>query len=180
MPVVSTGRGPAPVAYGPCWTARLLYLPAVPPGSDHPRWRIVPDHSPAAELVKRPFPCQFRAATWRDATSLRWAVAAVSPGELLCGVVAVTSAVTDLPHLPSKDPAAAMPWMDEPIEGCHRGDYTVASWAENRHLPLQTDENPLTRASAHTNLTTEDDVQVQGRAGRYDLEPVTPVERLKT
>ena len=59
-------------------------------------------------------------------------------------------------------------------------DYTVALWPENRHLPLQTDENPLTRASAHTNLMTEDDVQVQGRAGRYDLEPVTPVERLKT
>ena len=34
MPVVSAGRGPAPVAGGRCWTARLLYSPAVPPGPD--------------------------------------------------------------------------------------------------------------------------------------------------
>jgi len=98
MPVVSAGRGHAPVAYGPCRTARLLYLPAVSPGPDHAaddQFRIMV--SQAAELVKRPFPCQFRAATWREATTLLWAAVAVSPGESLCGVVAVNSAVTGLP-----------------------------------------------------------------------------------
>ena len=44
-----------------------------------------------------PLPCQFRAASWREATTLPWAEVAVSPGQSSSGVIAVTFAVTAPP-----------------------------------------------------------------------------------
>ena len=49
------------------------------------------------DLKRRPLPCQFGAATWPGVTSLPWMAVTISPGESLCGIVTVTSAVTGPP-----------------------------------------------------------------------------------
>src|ERR1700749_3797181 len=74
MPVVSAGRGAASVAYGPCWTARLLYLPAVPPGPDHPadgQFRVMVSQAARSDtrrtLVRHPVvPSRGRRTTMPD------------------------------------------------------------------------------------------------------------------